>query len=527
MTRPPLPVGFGLRLDGTVRRYRGGAVLAGGRPRRVVRLTPAGARAVDALLAGADVGAAARALGRRLVDAGIAHPVPPAPGPGPASPSRGAPPASDVTVVVPVRDRPAELARCLASLGGDAPVLVVDDGSRDPAAIAAVVRAGGARLVRRARSGGPAVARNDGLARVRTPVVAFVDSDCEAPPRWIDPLLAHLADPEVAAVAPRVRGVAGPGAAGRWAAARSPLDLGPRPGAVAPGRPCAYVPTAALVVRMAALVGIAGPSGAPFDPALRHGEDVDLVWRLHDAGHVVRYEPTVVVGHHEPSRWRPFLRRRFDYGASAGPLARRHGARLAPAVLPPGALLPTVALVAGRPRLAAAGLVVRTALVGRRLARAGAPPHVAPAWAAHGAWQAADGACRATTMLAPLPLVGALALRAAAVALRRGPDPARTGPRRGSASAGPRLRRGAGSDPAGGRPRWPVRAARIVGVLAVTRWARARADGATGGLDPIRWTLAGLVDDAAYGAGVWVGAVRARAPRALLPTLGRAPGGRS
>src|SRR2546423_1438998 len=45
----------------------------------------------------------------------------------------------DVTVVVPVRDRHDELARCLAGLRGTAgPVIVVDDCSADPAAIAAI-----------------------------------------------------------------------------------------------------------------------------------------------------------------------------------------------------------------------------------------------------------------------------------------------------------------------------------------------------------------------------------------------------
>ena len=58
----------------------------------------------------------------------------------------GAPGPDEVTVVIPVRDRAAELARCLAGLTGTGPagaarVIVVDDGSRDPSA----VRAGGGR----------------------------------------------------------------------------------------------------------------------------------------------------------------------------------------------------------------------------------------------------------------------------------------------------------------------------------------------------------------------------------------------
>ena len=74
---------------------------------------------------------------------------------------------------------------------------------------------------------------------------------------------------------------------------RSPLDMGDRPAEVQPGRRVSYVPSAALLVRRSAL-----PED-PFDPALRYGEDVDLIWRLIDAGWRVRYEPGVVVHHEE------------------------------------------------------------------------------------------------------------------------------------------------------------------------------------------------------------------------------------
>jgi len=63
---------------------------------------------------------------------------------------------------------------------------------------------------------------------------------------------------------------------------------------------------------------------------MRVGEDVDLVWRLTDAGHRCRYEPTVVVQHHPRPDLTALLRQRFGYGRSAGPLARRHPGALAP-----------------------------------------------------------------------------------------------------------------------------------------------------------------------------------------------------
>ncbi len=317
-----LPHGFGLVLDRSLRRFRNGTVLAGGHPGRVVTLTPAGAAALDGLLSTGQSDAATAELAGRLVRAGMAHPRPATPNGAGGEPGGGRAVPS-VTVVVPVLDRPDALDRCLASLGDRHAVVVVDDASRDPAPVAAVCATRGARLVRRDRNGGPGAARNDALGTIDTELVAFVDSDCTTGNGWLDGLTWLFDDPGIGAVAPRV--VAAPRAGGpsrraidRFDAAHSPLDLGPDGGEVGPDRSVRYVPTAALVVRREALAAVGG-----FAPGLRVGEDVDLVWRLADAGWRVRYEPSVTVCHTEPERWRGLLARRFRYGTSAGP--SRHG----------------------------------------------------------------------------------------------------------------------------------------------------------------------------------------------------------
>src|SRR5580658_11283649 len=122
-----VPAGLHLRPDPGSRLLAGGTVLVGGSPVRVLRLTSAGARQVAGWWSGTPVPASpkARALARRLLDTGIAHPIP---GRGPLGPG-------DVTVVIPVRDRQAELTRCLAGLTPMPQVIVVDDCSSDPAAI--------------------------------------------------------------------------------------------------------------------------------------------------------------------------------------------------------------------------------------------------------------------------------------------------------------------------------------------------------------------------------------------------------
>ena len=238
-----VPAGFRLRPDPGSRTLADGLVITGGYPTRVLRLSRPGARQVAAWWSGMPVAdnAKARALARRLLDTGIAHPV--LDGPAPAG-------KSDVTVVVPVRDRAAELARCLAGLADAPRVIVVDDGSADPATVSSVAAAAGASVLRRPVNGGPAAARNTGLAAADTPLVAFLDSDCVPGPGWLDTLLPHFADPAVGAMAPRIV----PHESGRtWLAryegASSTLDMGQRPSIVRPGSRVPYVPGAALVVR--------------------------------------------------------------------------------------------------------------------------------------------------------------------------------------------------------------------------------------------------------------------------------------
>ncbi|MDP3711524.1 MAG: mycofactocin biosynthesis glycosyltransferase MftF [Mycobacteriales bacterium] len=433
-----------MHLDPRVRRSADGRVLLGGDPGRLLRLGPT-AGAVLAGLAQGRVGS--QRLARTLLDGGLAHPRP-----RPAA-------VADVTVVVPVKDRAAELDGCLTALGRAAPVVVVDDGSLDPAAVAAVVARHGARLVRRETCGGPGAARTSGLAHTGTAYAAFVDSDCRPPADWLSRLLGHLADPAVAAVAPRVVGTAGPTVRGRVSAARSPLDLGAHPARVRPGGAVAYVPTAALLVRVAAL-----PEPA-FDPALRYGEDVDLAWRLHDAGWTVRYDPSVEVAHVEPETWRGVLTRRFRYGTSAAPLATRHGVRLTHLVLRPWPTAVVALLLTRRPGPALLAAAVPTVRLARQLD--GLPGEVAAVTVAQGVSGTAQRLGRVLGSLAPLLVRG------------------RTG-------------------------------VALAVLPHVVEWARLRPP-----VDPVRWTAVRAVDELAYGLGVWAGALRHRTARPLLPSLRR------
>ncbi len=466
----PLPEGFRIEPDRATRLLDGGSVVAGGAPIRLLRLTAGGQRLVRRLFAGEQVPptAGAQGLVRRLLRSGAANPQPP------PSAMR----LADVTVVIPCRAPVRELEAALGAAAAAGRVIVVDDGSADADGVAAACSRAGATLVRRDESRGPSAARELGWRRARTPIVAFVDTGCSGDDGWLDALLAHFADPEVGAVAPRITPAAPPGGPG-WLLAyeqhRSSLDLGDRPGPVRPGSWVPYVPTAALVVRRAALEDVGG-----FDPALRHAEDVDLVWRLAAAGWTVRYEPAVTVRHPVRPSAGEWLRQRYDYGTGAGPLAARHGRAVAPlAVSAWSAAVWALALLGFRKVALALAAGTTLALVPKL--------------------EALDHPVAEAGRLAGLGHL--YAGRMVADALRR--------------------------------PWWPLlalaaivsrRARRALALVAVVppviELVQERPD-----MDLLSWLGARLADDAAYGAGVWVGSWRARVAGALIPNLVGWPSG--
>lgn len=421
----------------------------------------------------------------------------------PDRPPRSISPASGlpVSVVIPAYDRAAMITVALSSVAaqrprGPAEVIVVDDASPEP-----VVAVDGARIVRRPTNGGPGAARNTGLAEVTTPLVAFVDVDVTPPPGWLDGLLGHFGDDCAVLVAPRVAGGPavsvhpgvdtasrprprsrtrsagstvirpqlrpsvfghGPSSVARYERRHSSLDLGDEPARIAAGTRVSYVPAAAVVARTASLRAV----GA-FDPALRAGEDVDLVWRLVDAGGRARYEPAVVVTHDARPTWRALVAQRISYGASAGPLARRHPGALAPLRVSGWTFGVWALVLFGRPRSAALVAAGTSVALVRKL----------------------PGVPAATSLR--LALTGhALAGRSLASAVRRA--------------------------------WWPIvsigalvsRRARIVAGISLVSTI---GDGGPGR----------VIDDAAYGFGLWRGAINARTLAPLVPAIAGWPGRRS
>lgn len=316
-------------------RVIGPQLVLGGSPLRLFKLTEAGRRMLDAIIGGTDI--ASNRLVDRLVDAGALHPQP--------DPIEALP---EVTVVVPVF---APAGRTITVPSLPFPMIVVDDAS--PGTLNAP---SGAVVVRRETNGGPGAARMTGVEAVTTPFVAFVDTDVDLPDDWWERLASHFTDDHVVAVAPRVRSAQRSGSLARYERVRSPLDLGPEPARVRARTRVSYVPSAVLVVRIDAMRACGG-----FDPALRTGEDVDLVWRLDEVGGKVRYEPQVEATHEPRPSLAAFVQQRRGYGRSAAPLARRHDGALTPVGVSGWSAAVWLSLVLGWP-VASLALVGGTAL---------------------------------------------------------------------------------------------------------------------------------------------------------------------
>ncbi|WAJ46118.1 mycofactocin biosynthesis glycosyltransferase MftF [Mycobacterium sp. Aquia_216] len=468
MTAPRLPDGFAVQVDRRVRVLGDGSALLGGSPTRLLKLAPA---AQDMLSDGRlkvrdDVSAQ---LARTLLDATVAHPRP-----------AGGPSHRDVTIVIPVRDNISGVRRLLNSLRG-LRVIVVDDASLSP--IEAEDFAGmhcDIEVLHHPRSKGPAAARNTGLAACTTDFVAFMDSDVAPRRGWLEALLGHFCDPTVALVAPRIVGLAhSENVVARYEAVHSSLDLGQREAPVLPHSTVSYVPSAAIICRRSALREVGG-----FDETMQSGEDVDLCWRLIEAGARLRYEPIALVAHDHRTQLRDWLARKAFYGGSAAPLSVRHPDKTAPVVISGWTLMAWILVALGTSVSRLASIVIAI-LTGRRIAKAMRSAETSFAdvvvIAARGLWSAAlqlaSAICRHYW---PVALLAAIASR---------------------------------------------HCRRVIVVAAVmdgvVDWLRRR-DATGDEAEPIgllTYLLLKRVDDLAYGLGLWWGVVRERNLRALKPQI--------
>ncbi|MBU3061388.1 mycofactocin biosynthesis glycosyltransferase MftF [Nocardia sp. NEAU-G5] len=449
MRHDRLPDGFGVRIDPRVRAYSGGRFLVGDSPTRLLRLAPEAAALIgDGYLEVTDRKSAV--VARRLLDAGVGNPRP-----------RLLPRPEDVTVVVPLHNDAEGLGRLLRTLRGHS-VVVVDDGSDRPVRIPPTGGHCRVTVLRLDRRRGPAAARNAGLRAATTEFVAFLDSDVVPRAGWLEVMLGHFSDPEVALVAPRIvardRAVT---VLGRYEQTRSSLDRGRREAAVTSRGAVPYVPGAAMLVRRRAVLAEDG-----FDEQMFSAADIDLCWRLERAGWRLRYEPAAHVACEQPVSFGKWFGRKVSHGAGAAPLARRHGSPTAPLSVPLWTVVVTALLgIASRGSVLGAAMTLVAALVRLRrvFAELDNPTQVAAIALARGfsggVWRLVSAMCRDYWPVTVLAMIASRRVRRIAVTMA------------------------------------------VADGLA--DWFTHRD---AGGLDPLRYLMCKRLDDLAYGTGLWWGA---------------------
>lgn len=252
-----------------------------------------------------------------------------------------------VSVVVASYNGERTLKACLESLERlnypDYEVILVDDGSTDATASIVFTGINGAgeghpaasatypmfsdkagalahfphlRYIRHARNAGLSIARNTGILASTGEIIAFTDSDCRVDEDWLYYLVGELLSREFAAMG-------GPNFL--------PRDDSPVGAAVmvSPGGPAhvmlndrqaEHIPGCNMAFWRCALDEIGG-----FDPIFKKaGDDVDVCWRLEQAGFKIGFSPAAFVWHYRRSTLGAYLGQQSGYGEAEALLVRKH-----------------------------------------------------------------------------------------------------------------------------------------------------------------------------------------------------------
>jgi O-antigen biosynthesis protein len=223
-----------------------------------------------------------------------------------------------VSVVVCAYNAERTMDQCLASLEvlnyPDYEVIVVNDGSRDRTREIAESY-GYCRIINQPNKGLSA-ARNVGAEAATGEIVAYTDSDCVADPDWLTYLVAKMEASNLVACG-------GPNFP-------PPEDnLVPAAVAVAPGGPthvlisdelAEHIAGCNMAFRREVLTQLGG-----FDPVYRAaGDDVDICWRLQDAGYTIGFSPAAVVWHFRRNTVAAYCAQQRGYGKAEALVYSKH-----------------------------------------------------------------------------------------------------------------------------------------------------------------------------------------------------------
>jgi glycosyltransferase involved in cell wall biosynthesis len=226
-----------------------------------------------------------------------------------------------VSVVVCSYNGAKTLWECLDSLVKldypDYEVILVNDGSTDRTARIAE-EFPEVRHYRQANRG-LSVARNVGARLASGEIVAYTDDDCVVDEHWLHYLVRAMLDQQV-------EGIGGPNITpdfDSWVAKCVAASPGNPSHVMLDDRHAEHVPGCNMAFRRSVLLGMGG-----FDPQYRvAGDDVDVCWRLLDAGLSIGYAAGAMVWHYRRATINAYGKQQKGYGRSEAMVRFKHPQR--------------------------------------------------------------------------------------------------------------------------------------------------------------------------------------------------------
>lgn len=185
----------------------------------------------------------------------------------------------------------------------DFEVIVVNDGSKDN--LAAIVEKYPVRLIT-IPNRGLSNARNVGLNNAKGEIIAYLDDDAYPDAHWLHYLAYAYHTTSYAAIGgPNIA----PGNDGNIAFCVANAPGGPVH-VLLTDEIAEHVPGCNLSIRKSILLEIGG-----FDPIYHAaGDDVDICWRIQDAGYLIGFHPSAMVWHHRRNSLKAYWKQQEGYG---------------------------------------------------------------------------------------------------------------------------------------------------------------------------------------------------------------------